>query len=66
MARLESYMLHSESTVMQFMCDPDGHPEQPGLRGALEEFPFFSRRTRVGGRHDDSDLPKLRRLPLPA
>ena len=25
----------------QFMCDVDGHPEQPALRLALEELQFF-------------------------
>ena len=49
MTRLESYMLGGEFTATQFMCDVDGHPEQPGLRRALEELSFFSRETRILG-----------------
>ena len=49
MSRLESYMLDGQFTATQFMCDVDGHPEQPGLRRALEELSFFSRETKVLG-----------------
>ena len=49
MTRLESYMLGGQFTATQFMCDVDGHPEQPGLRRALEELAFFSREVRVLG-----------------
>ena len=49
MTRLESYMLDGEFTATQFMCDVDGHPEQPPLRRALEELSFFSRETRILG-----------------
>jgi prephenate dehydratase len=49
MTRLESYMLNGEFTATQFMCDVDGHPEQPPLRRALEELSFFSRETRILG-----------------
>ena len=49
MTRLESYMLDGQFTATQFMCDVDGHPEQPGLRRALEELAFFSRETRILG-----------------
>ena len=49
MSRLESYMLGGQFTATQFMCDVDGHPEQPPLRRALEELGFFSRETRVLG-----------------
>lgn len=49
MTKLESYMLNGEFTATQFLCDVDGHPEQPGLRNALEELSFFSRETRVLG-----------------
>ena len=49
MTRLESYMLGGEFTATQFMCDVDGHPEQPGLRRALEELSFFSRETLILG-----------------
>ena len=49
MTKLESYMVGGEFTATQFLCDVDGHPEQPGLRGALEELGFFSREIRVLG-----------------
>ena len=49
MTKLESYMVGGEFTATQFLCDVDGHPEQPGLRGALEELGFYSRETRVLG-----------------
>ena len=49
MTKLESYMLDGEFTATQFLCDVDGHPEQPGLRRALEELQFFSRETRLLG-----------------
>ena len=49
MTKLESYMVDGQFTATQFMCDVDGHPEQPGLRRALEELSFFSRETRILG-----------------
>ena len=49
MTRLESYMIGGQFTATQFLCDVDGHPEEPGLRRALEELSFFSREVRVLG-----------------
>ena len=49
MTKLESYMLGGEFTATQFLCDVEGHPEQPALRRALEELSFFSRETRILG-----------------
>jgi prephenate dehydratase len=49
MTRLESYMVNGEFTATQFLCDVDGHPEQPPLRRALEELSFFSTELRVLG-----------------
>lgn len=49
MTKLESYMLDGQFTATQFLCDVEGHPEQPPLRRALEELGFFSRETRVLG-----------------
>ncbi len=49
MTKLESYMINGHFTATQFLCDVDGHPEQPGLRLALEELRFFSSETRVLG-----------------
>ena len=30
MTKLESYMLGGQFAATQFLCDVDGHPEQPG------------------------------------
>ncbi len=49
MTKLESYMLDGNFSATQFLCDVDGHPEQPGLRRALEELEFFSRECRILG-----------------
>ncbi len=49
MTKLESYMLDGHFTATQFLCDVDGHPEQPPLRRALEELAFFSRELKVLG-----------------
>ncbi len=49
MTRLESYMINGAFTATQFLCDVDGHPEQPALRRALEELSFFSTQARVLG-----------------
>ncbi len=49
MTKLESYMLAGQFSATQFLCDVDGHPEQPGLRRALEELSFFSSEVRVLG-----------------
>jgi len=49
MTKLESYMLGGHFAATQFLCDVDGHPEQPPLRRALEELSFFSSEVRVLG-----------------
>jgi prephenate dehydratase len=49
MTKLESYMLGGAFTATQFLCDVDGHPDQPGLRHAFEELQFFSREARILG-----------------
>ena len=49
MTKLESYMLGGHFAATQFLCDVDGHPEQPALRRALEELSFFSSEVRVLG-----------------
>jgi prephenate dehydratase len=49
MTKLESYMMDGEFAATQFLCDVDGHPEQPALRRALEELSFFSTEVRILG-----------------
>jgi prephenate dehydratase len=42
-------MVGGHFTATQFLCDVEGHPEQPALRRALEELTFFSRESRIMG-----------------
>ncbi|MCW8085223.1 prephenate dehydratase [Sabulicella glaciei] len=49
MTKLESYMLDGAFTATQFLCDVDGHPDDPRLFRALEELRFFSREVKVLG-----------------
>jgi prephenate dehydratase len=49
MTRLESYMVKGNFTATQFLCDVDGHPEEPHLRRALEELSFFSHEVKILG-----------------
>jgi prephenate dehydratase len=42
MTKLESYMLEGTFSATQFYADVEGHPEEPGLKLALEELAFFS------------------------
>jgi prephenate dehydratase len=49
MTKLESYMLDGAFTATQFLCDVDGHPDEPGLFRALEELRYFSREVKVLG-----------------
>ena len=49
MTKLESYMVGGRFAATQFLCDVDGHPDQPALKRALAELAFFSRELRVIG-----------------
>ena len=49
MTKLESYMLEGEFTATQFLADVDGHPDDRGLKLALEELEFFSKEVRILG-----------------
>ncbi|RVT96708.1 prephenate dehydratase [Rhodovarius crocodyli] len=49
LTKLESYMLGGRFTAVQFLCDADGHPEEPAMARALEELKFFSHELRVLG-----------------
>jgi prephenate dehydratase len=49
MTKLESYMVGGEFAATQFLCDVDGHPDQPPLQRALEELAFFSTEVKVLG-----------------
>jgi prephenate dehydratase len=49
MTKLESYMVEGQFTATQFYAEVDGHPDDQGLKNALEELAFFSRELRIIG-----------------
>jgi len=49
MTKLESYMVDGEFTATQFYADIAGHPDDPGVRRAMEELAFFTSEIRVLG-----------------
>ena len=57
MTKLESYMIDGEFTATQFLCDVEGHPEQPALRRALDELSFFSTEVAGARRLPDGSVP---------
>ena len=58
MTKLESYMIGGQFTATQFLCDVEGHPEQPPLRRALDELSFFSREAKILGVYPASPFRK--------
>lgn len=42
MTKLESYMIDGNFTATRFYSDVEGHPEDPGLKLALEELGYFT------------------------
>ncbi|WP_442476030.1 hypothetical protein, partial [Salmonella enterica] len=49
MTKLESYMVDGSFTATEFYADVEGHPEDPGLRLALEELTYFTTHMRILG-----------------
>jgi prephenate dehydratase len=49
MTKLESYMIEGNFFATQFYADVEGHPDDRGLKLALEELGFFSSQFRVLG-----------------
>ena len=49
MTKLESYQVEGQFSATQFYADIEGHPEQRGVRLALEELAFFTSYMRVLG-----------------
>ncbi len=49
MTKLESYMVGGFFTATQFLAEVDGHPDDPGLRRALEELAFFTTDIKILG-----------------
>jgi prephenate dehydratase len=63
MTKLESYMVEGQFTATQFYAEVDGHPEEPGLRRALEELGYFSRELRVIGTYPAHPFRETSRQP---
>ncbi|RLV48023.1 prephenate dehydratase [Nocardioides mangrovicus] len=49
MTKLESYMVGGEFIATQFLAEVDGHPDDPGLKRALEELAFFTTEVKMLG-----------------
>ncbi|GAB3200833.1 prephenate dehydratase [Nocardioides hungaricus] len=49
MTKLESYMVGGEFTATQFLAEVDGHPDDLGVKRALEELAFFTTDVKVLG-----------------
>ena len=49
MTKLESYMVGGEFAATQFLAEVDGHPEEIGVKHALEELAFFTTDVTVMG-----------------
>lgn len=49
MTKLESYMVGGKFAATQFLSEVDGHPEDPGLKLALDELRFFTTDVKILG-----------------
>jgi prephenate dehydratase len=49
MTKLESYMVDGHFTATQFLAEVDGHPDDIGVKRALEELEFFTTEVKVLG-----------------
>jgi prephenate dehydratase len=49
MTKLESYMVDGSFSATEFLADVDGHPDDGGLKFALEELSFFTDHFRIIG-----------------
>ncbi|GHD98657.1 prephenate dehydratase [Defluviimonas sp. 20V17] len=49
MTKLESYMVDGSFTATQFYADIEGHPDDPGVRLALEELTYFTSEMKLLG-----------------
>lgn len=56
MTKLESYMIGGNFTATRFYADVEGHPDDRGLRLALEELEFFARDVRILGVYPTSQF----------
>ena len=49
MTKLECYQLDGQFSATQFYADVEGHPDERGLKLALEELRFFSTEVKILG-----------------
>lgn len=63
MIKLESYQLGGTFFASQFYCDVEGHPDDPGLKVALEELAFFSVELKILGVYPASPFRETIREP---
>ena len=56
MTKLESYMVDGQFSATMFYADVEGHPDDPGLRRALDELAFFSKEVKILGVYPASPL----------
>ncbi|GAB3774658.1 prephenate dehydratase [Nocardioides ginsengisegetis] len=56
MTKLESYMVGGHFTATQFLAEVDGHPEDVGVRNALEELAFFTTDVKILGVYPADDF----------
>lgn len=49
MTKLESYMVGGSFTATQFYADIEGHPDDPGVRLAMEELAYFTANMEILG-----------------
>jgi prephenate dehydratase len=56
MTKLESYMVGGHFAATQFLAEVDGHPEDPGLKNALEELEFFTTEVKILGVYPADDF----------
>jgi len=54
MVKLESYMLNGSFNATQFYADVEGHPDDIGLKHALEELEYFTNSMRILGTYPAS------------
>ncbi|MGR4001419.1 MAG: prephenate dehydratase [Alphaproteobacteria bacterium] len=56
MTKLESYIVDAQFRVAQFYADIEGHPEERGVRLAMEELGFFTDEVRIFGSYPAADF----------
>ncbi|AEI95461.1 prephenate dehydratase [Roseobacter litoralis] len=63
MTKLESYMVGGSFTATQFYADIEGHPDDPGVKRAMEELDYFTNMIEILGvypAHPDRDQTVVR------